>query len=107
MRASFLTRRDLIGARLNAIPGVSCASPGGAFYAWPNVTEACKMTGCADSEVFRKRLLHEAGIAVLADIHFGRRVPGDGQHIRFSYAASNDAIERGTERLATFIRKGK
>ena len=46
------------------------------------------MTGCADSEVFRKRLLHEAGVAVLADIHFGRRVPGDGQHIRFSYAAS-------------------
>ena len=46
------------------------------------------MTGCADSEEFRKRLLHEAGVAVLADIHFGRRVPGDGQHIRFSYAAS-------------------
>ena len=107
MRASFLARRDLIVARLNAIPGISCASPGGAFYAWPNVTEACKMTGCADSEVLRKRLLHEAGIAVLADIHFGRRVPGDGQHIRFSYAASNEAIERGTERLAAFVRKGK
>ena len=53
------------------------------------------MTGCADSEAFRKRLLHEAGVAVLADIHFGRRVPGDGQHIRFSYAASNEAIEKG------------
>ena len=106
MRASFLARRDLIVSRLNAIPGITCASPGGAFYAWPNVTEACRMTGCADSEVFRKRLLHEAGIAVLADIHFGRRVPGDGQHIRFSYAASNDAIERGTERLAAFVRKG-
>ena len=51
------------------------------------------MTGCADSEAFRKRLLHEAGVAVLADIHFGRRVPGDGQHIRFSYAASNAAID--------------
>ena len=58
------------------------------------MTEACKLTGCADSEAFRKRLLHEAGIAVLADIHFGRRVPGDGQHIRFSYAASNEAIEK-------------
>ena len=45
------------------------------------------MTRCADSEEFPKRLLHEAGVAVLADIHFGRRVPGDGQHIRFSYAA--------------------
>ena len=46
------------------------------------------ITGCADSEELRKRLLNEAGVAVLADIHFGRRVPGDGQHIRFSYAAS-------------------
>ena len=69
--------------------------PGGAFYAWPNVTEACRITGCADSEVFRKRLLTEAGVAVLADIHFGRRVPGDGQHIRFSYAASPRRDRRG------------
>jgi aspartate/methionine/tyrosine aminotransferase len=106
MRASFLERRDLIVSLLNEIPGIRCATPGGAFYAWPNVTEACKRTGCADSEAFRKRLLHEAGIAVLADIHFGRRVPGDGQHIRFSYAASNEAIERGVGRLADFVRKG-
>jgi len=106
MRARFLERRDLIVRLLNEVPGVSCATPGGAFYAWPNVTEACRRTGCADSEAFRKRLLHEAGIAVLADIHFGRRVPGDGQHIRFSYAASNEAIERGIGRLADFVRKG-
>ena len=44
---------------------------------------------------------------MLADIHFGRRVPGDGQHIRFSYAASNDAIEKGVARLADFVRKGR
>jgi aspartate/methionine/tyrosine aminotransferase len=106
MRASFLERRDLIVSLLNEVPGIRCATPGGAFYAWPNVTEACKRTGCADSEAFRKRLLHEAGIAVLADIHFGRRVPGDGQHIRFSYAASNEAIEKGVGRLADFVKKG-
>jgi aspartate/methionine/tyrosine aminotransferase len=103
MRMRFLERRDLIVRLLNQVPGVSCKTPGGAFYAWPNVTEACRMTGCADSEAFRKRLLHEAGIAVLADIHFGRRVPGDGQHIRFSYAASNAAIEEGIARLAASI----
>jgi len=63
------------------------------------------MTGCADSEQFRKRLLAEAGVAVLADIHFGRRVPNEGQHIRFSYAASEDAIARGIERFdANFLR---
>jgi len=105
MRASFLTRRDLIVGLLNAVPGITCKTPGGAFYAWPNVTEACRITGCADSEVFRKRLLTEAGVAVLADIHFGRRVPNDGQHIRFSYAASPAAINDGVQRLDAFIRK--
>jgi aspartate/methionine/tyrosine aminotransferase len=107
MRARFLERRDLIVGLLNKVPGITCRSPGGAFYAWPNVTEACRMTGCEDSEAFRKRLLHEAGVAVLADIHFGRRVPGDGQHIRFSYAASNEAIHEGVRRLDAFVRKAK
>ena len=44
-------------------------------------------------------LLNEAGVAVLADIHFGPRVPNEGQHIRFSYAASNEAIEKGIARI--------
>jgi aspartate/methionine/tyrosine aminotransferase len=105
MHAHFLARRDLIVRLLNDVPGITCKSPGGAFYAWPNVTQACKRVGAADSEAFRKRLLHEAGLAVLADIHFGRRVPGDGQHIRFSYAASNAAIENGITRLDDFVRK--
>ena len=105
MRASFLRRRDLIVRLLNEIPGVTCGTPGGAFYAWPNVTEACRMIGAGDSEVFRKRLLAEAGVAVLADIHFGTRVPGEGQHIRFSYAAPEQSIEAGIGRMAEFIRK--
>jgi len=104
MRASFLERRDLIVGLLNKVPGIMCKTPGGAFYAWPNVTEACRITGCADSEAFRKRLLTEAGVAVLADIHFGRRVPGDGQHIRFSYAAAPEAIRNGVARVDKFIR---
>ena len=105
MRRSFLERRDLIVGLLNAVPGIECKTPGGAFYAWPNVTVACKRTRCADSEEFRKRLLLEAGVAVLADIHFGRRVAGDGQHIRFSYAASPEAIREGIGRLDAFVRK--
>jgi len=107
MRGSFLERRDLIVRLLNQVPGVTCKTPGGAFYAWPNVTEACRMTGAADSEEFRRRLLNEAGVAVLADIHFGARVAGEGQHIRFSYAASKAAIEAGVARLADFIRKNQ
>ncbi|MFN9480918.1 MAG: pyridoxal phosphate-dependent aminotransferase, partial [Betaproteobacteria bacterium] len=58
-----------------------------------------------DSEELRRRLLHEAGVAVLADIHFGARVEGDGQHIRFSYAASEAAIEAGVARIAEFMRR--
>jgi aspartate/methionine/tyrosine aminotransferase len=105
MRSSFLERRDLIVRLLNGVPGVTCRTPGGAFYVWPNVTEACRRVGAADSEEFRKRLLHEAGVAVLADIHFGTRVPGEGQHLRFSYAASKEAIEQGVARMEAFIRK--
>jgi len=105
MKKSFLERRDLIVGLLNQVPGVKCLVPGGAFYVWPNVTEACRLIGAQDSEEFRKLLLNEAGVAVLADIHFGSRVPGEGQHVRFSYAASKDAIEKGVARMAEFIRK--
>jgi aspartate aminotransferase len=105
MRDIFHERRDLIVSLLNQVPGVSCQSPGGAFYVWPNVTEACAMIGARDSEELRARLLNEAGVAVLADIHFGPRVPNEGQHIRFSYAASNEAIRKGIERMAEFIRR--
>ena len=91
---------------LNDIPGVTCQSPGGAFYAWPNVTEACRVTGCRDSEEFRQRLLTEAGVAVLADIHFGPRAEGEGQHIRLSYAASDQAIREGVGRIKAFVAKG-
>jgi aspartate/methionine/tyrosine aminotransferase len=92
-------------AEMMKVPGVKCLTPGGAFYVWPNVTEACRMIGAADSEEFRKRLLNEAGVALLADIHFGARVPGEGQHVRFSYAASKQAIEAGVARMADFIKK--
>jgi aspartate aminotransferase len=107
MKASFHARRDLIVRLLNEVPGFRCASPGGAFYAWPNVTDACARVGAKDSEEFRRRLLHEAGVAVLADIHFGPRVDGDGQHIRFSYAASEAAIEEGIRRIDNYVRKAQ
>jgi aspartate/methionine/tyrosine aminotransferase len=107
MGQSFRKRRDLIVRLLNGLPGFRCASPGGAFYAWPNVTEACRIAGAKDSEELRMRLLHEAGVAVLADIHFGPRVESDGQHIRFSYAASDAAIEEGVHRIDAFMRRAR
>ncbi len=103
----FKERRDIIIPGLNKIAGFNCKTPGGAFYAWPNVTEACKMTGCKDAEEFRVRLLHEAHVACLADIHFGPRVPNDGQHIRFSYASSAEDIREGLARIDDFMRSNK
>jgi len=105
MREVFHQRRDRIVKGLNALPGFTCLSPGGAFYVWPNVTDACKRVGAGSSEELRKRLLHEAGVAVLADIHFGTPVEGEGQHIRFSYASSFEAIDDGLSRIADFMKK--
>ncbi len=104
MRKTFAQRRDFIVRLLNQVPGVRCGNPGGAFYVWPNVTELCAKVGAADSEVLRKRLLHEAGIAVLSDVHFGPRVQEDGQHVRFSYAASKQDIAKGIGRMAEFVK---
>jgi aspartate/methionine/tyrosine aminotransferase len=107
MKQRFHQRRDLIVRLLNQLPGFRCAPPGGAFYAWPNVTEACGIVDAKDSEELRRRLLHDAGVAVLADTHFGPRVEADGQHIRFSYAASEAAIEEGVRRIDAFMRKAR
>jgi aspartate/methionine/tyrosine aminotransferase len=107
MRDVFLARRDRIVAGLNAVPGVRCLTPGGAFYVWPNVTDACRRVGAANSEELRRRLLHEAGVAVLADQHFGTHVEGDGEHLRFSYASSFEAIDEGLSRLTDFMKRNQ
>jgi aspartate/methionine/tyrosine aminotransferase len=107
MRDIFLQRRDRIVKGLNELDGWTCLTPGGAFYVWPNVTEACRLVGAENSEDLRKRLLYEAGVAVLADIHFGKRVEGDGEHVRFSYASSFEAIDDGLSRIADFMKKNK
>ncbi len=98
-------RRDYIVSELNKIPGVSCKLPGGAFYAFPNITEACKMIGAKDAEEFRIRLLDEANIATVVDQHFGFRNPEDGQHMRFSYATSMENLKKGMAGLRNFIEK--
>jgi aspartate/methionine/tyrosine aminotransferase len=105
MRRIFHERRDRIVKGLNQIPGFRCLSPGGAFYVWPNVTEACRMVGAADSDDFRKMLLYDAGVAVLADVHFGSTIPGEGQHVRFSYASSFEAIDEGLARVADLMKR--
>ncbi len=106
MRKSFLERRDLIVGLLNQVPGVTCRTPGGAFYAWPNVTEACRMIGAADSEEFRKRLL-ERGRRRGARRHPLRRARArrGAAHPLLLCGVARQAIEAGVARMADFIRR--
>ena len=103
MAKSFKARRDLIVGLLNDIEGIRCLSPGGAFYVWPNVTQACRKVGATSSEEFRKMLL-DKGVACLAEIHFGEKNPGQTEeYIRFSYATAKDDIIEGMRRVRDFV----
>jgi aspartate aminotransferase len=97
MRAEFDRRRRRIVALLNAMPGVKCHLPTGAFYVFPNV----RAFGIKSSEL-QNRLLAEAGIACLAGTAFGEH--GEG-YLRFSYATSMENIEEGMQRVAGFLAK--
>ncbi len=98
MLAEYRKRRDFVVARLRAIPGVRCAEPRGAFYAYPNVGVAIGRNGIKDTLQFSERLLSEAHVAVVPGEAFGT-----GQHVRISYATSMKELERGLDRLHQFI----
>jgi len=91
MLAEFKRRRDLVVAGLNKLPGVSCRSPRGAFYAFPNV----KGLKRPSSEV-AEALLNEAGVAVLGGTAFGQY--GEG-YLRLSYANSEANLRLALERM--------
>ena len=95
MVAAFDDRRKLIVRELNAIPGVHCADPGGAFYVFPNITG----TGI-DSRTLQARLLDEVGVATLSGTSFGAL--GEG-HLRLSYAASTEAITTAVARMKALL----
>ncbi|WP_341991886.1 pyridoxal phosphate-dependent aminotransferase [Azorhizobium sp. AG788] len=100
MLAEFDRRRALVVAGLNALPGVSCATPKGAFYAFPNVTK----TGWPSAKALASALLEEAGVAVIGGPDFG--VHGEG-YIRLSYANSPENISRALERMGAFLAQRK
>jgi aspartate aminotransferase len=99
MVADLRTRRDLVVAGLDALPGVRCRVPSGAFYAFPDV----RGTGLQDDEL-AARLLEEAGVAVLAGRAFGAAGAG---HLRLSYATAREDLERALERIEAFLRAGQ
>ena len=95
MMEKFTKRRKLIFDGLNSINGIECSLPGGAFYAFPNVIG----TGMNGKE-FAKKCLHEAGVAIVPGIAFGKKAI---DYVRFSFAASQDNISQALENIKKIV----
>ncbi len=103
MAESFRRRADLITSLLNDIEGVKCQKPGGAFYVMANVSGACQRLELPSAKEFCDKLLLEAGVAILPRTCFGRRLPGEEEYVRFSFATSEELIRAGVQRLKEFV----
>jgi aspartate/methionine/tyrosine aminotransferase len=97
--ASLKARRDFVVGALKGIDGVTCATPAGAFYAFPDVSALLERTGMT-CQAFAERLLAEAYTAVLAGTAFG---PGGDGHLRLSYATEQSELALGLERLKSWV----
>jgi aspartate aminotransferase len=94
MRLAFAKRREVMFERLNAIPGLNCPKPDGAFYMFPDISK----TGLKSME-FCDALLESQQVAVIPGIAFGA-----DECIRLSYATDMASIEKGMDRLEKFVR---
>lgn len=99
MAAAFEQRRNVIVDRLNAVPGMHCLKPDGAFYVFPNVSGLFS-DRVPDSDALSEYLLAEAKVAVVPGSGFGAP-----QHIRLSYATSMELIEKGLDRIEAAANK--
>ncbi|HEX8726395.1 MAG TPA: pyridoxal phosphate-dependent aminotransferase [Gemmatimonadaceae bacterium] len=115
MVAEFQARRDWVVPALNAIPGVRCRTPQGAFYVFPNIGGACERLGVlaaydaldaeakrrtSPSRLFQLFALYRHGVAVLHRESFGTRGAGGEHYVRLSIATSMDQLREGVARLA-------
>jgi len=94
MNRAFKERHDYIVAALNTLPGVSCRSASGAFYAFADVSKAIVKLGLADDNAFATHLINTVGVAVVPGSGFG--APG---HMRLSFACSRQMLEQAVERM--------
>ena len=94
MVAEFKRRRDLIVPAINAIQGLSCINPGGAFYAWLNIRRTA-----LTSEDFSMKLLESAYVSSVPGTVFGESGQG---YVRLSYANSYERLEEAMRRLMRF-----
>lgn len=98
MLAQYRVRRDFLIPALNAIPGITCPMPDGAFYAYPTVSAHFGKSGIESALDFATKLLEDQHVAVVPGEAFGT-----ADQIRISYAASMDDLEKGVERIAKFV----
>lgn len=98
MRKDYVSLRDQVLAGLSAIGGIKCARPEGAFYLYPNISAFLGRNGIHSPADFARKLLHEAHVATVPGEGFGTQ-----EHIRVSYATSEKELDRGLERLRTFL----
>ncbi|MFC0470249.1 pyridoxal phosphate-dependent aminotransferase [Halalkalibacter kiskunsagensis] len=99
MRQAFEERLNGVFEKLVAIPGVSCVKPKGAFYLFPNVSEAVKLNGFADVDSWVEAILEEEKVALVPGSGFGAP-----DNVRLSYATSFDALEEALTRIERFVR---
>ena len=132
MVTSFQERRDVVVRSLNQIPGIRCQLPGGAFYAFPNIADACRDLGAFDahaalpheirartspSTLFQMFLLFRHHVATMDRKSFGRIGADDMHFLRLSYATAMDDLKEATRRIAAaaedrrgfteFVREGR
>jgi aspartate aminotransferase len=104
MVREFEQRRNYVVERLNAMEGISCFKPMGAFYAFPNVSatygKRCASGRITDSTSFAEHLLQTAGVAVVPGAVFG-----DDRCVRLSFATSMEQLQKGLDRLAQFAKE--
>jgi len=97
-RAEFIDLRDYMLAKLREIPGVTCTTPQGAFYVYPNISAFLGKGGIHTATEMATRLLHEAHVVTVPGEAFGT-----GEHIRISYPVTKQNIDEGTRRMGEFL----
>ena len=101
---AFKRRRDLVVSALNAIPGIDCPTPEGAFYVYPSIAGLIGRTSAGGTaidsdEAFCTALLEEHGVACVFGAAFGL-----SPNFRISYATSDEALTEACARIAAFVK---
>jgi aspartate aminotransferase len=100
MRKEFERRRNAIVQGLCTIPKIRCGMPQGAFYVYPNVGAYLKKDGLGSTIILAEKLLDEAHVALVPGEAFGTQ-----EHLRISYATSQELIDEGLRRMSEFFAK--